>query len=55
MGPVAKRGIKERRYGTDWSVEALDVFFLEDDLGLSAFLPGSDSFEVLLLGRDPLA
>lgn len=50
-----KKWIKELRYGVDWSVDPLDVFFSEEDFEASGFLAGSALFEVVLLGRDPLA
>ena len=45
----------ELSYGADWSVVALDVFFSEDDFGLSAVSVLPVFFEVALLGLDLLA
>jgi len=55
MGSVPKRWIPDLSYGADWSVDALDVFFSEDDFGLSAVLVLAAFFEVALLGADLLA
>ena len=55
MGSVPKRWIAELSYGADWSVDALDVFFSEDDFGLSAVLVSAVFFEVALLGAGLLA
>jgi hypothetical protein len=55
VGSVHKIWIKDLSYGVDWSVDALDVFFSEDDFGLSAVLVLSVFFEVAPLGLDLLA
>ena len=55
VGSLPKRWAKALSLGADGSLADLDVFFAEDDFGLSAVLFLSVFFEVVLLGRDLLA